>query len=257
METKKQEPKAVLIEVCAGSYEDCLNAFHGGARRVELNSALSLGGLSPSPAVLEMVKKDTGLEVIAMVRPRAGGFCYSDYEKACMEREAEDLLRHGADGIAFGFLKEDGTIDEPACQAMIERIHAHGKTAVFHRAIDVTPDLDEAIETLIRLKADRILTSAQQTAAPQGIKTLARLQKKYGKRIEILPGSGIDAGNALKIVRETGIHQLHSSCRGYRSDPTTRKGAVSFACLKAPHEMDYEAADPIRIADLVQAVASD
>lgn len=97
-----------IIEVCAGSYEDCLSAALGGAERVELNSALSVGGLTPTVAVLRRVKQDTDLQVICMVRPRAAGFCYTEAEKALMFEEAELLLDSGADGLAFGFLNADG-----------------------------------------------------------------------------------------------------------------------------------------------------
>lgn len=241
------------IEVCAGSYEDCLAAAQGGAQRVELNSALALGGLTPSCAVLKKVKNDTDLEVIAMVRPRPAGFHYSESEAEVMMEEAAALLEAGADGLAFGFLQEDGSVDEVNTKAMIDLIHGAGKTAVFHRAVDVTPDLDAAMETLIRLGADRVLTSGQQPKAPQGAACIARLQKQYGDAIEILPGSGVNAENAARLLQETGVSQLHSSCRAYVTDPTTAGASVSYAYLPAPHEMDYDTADPVLVQALVQA----
>ena len=94
-----------MIEVCAGSYQDCIAAYQGKAKRVELNSALSVGGLTPSVASLVRVKKETDLTVICMVRPRAAGFCYEKEDVEIMFEDAKILLDHGADGIAFGFLK--------------------------------------------------------------------------------------------------------------------------------------------------------
>lgn len=96
------------LEVCCGSYEDAMNAYHGGAKRIELNSALALGGLTPTIASLELIKNNTDLEVICMVRPRGAGFVYNELQSEQMIIEAEELLEHGADGIAFGFLDSDG-----------------------------------------------------------------------------------------------------------------------------------------------------
>ena len=148
-----------IIEICAGSYEDCFSAALGGADRVELNAALSVGGLTPGAAVLEKVKQNTELDVICMVRPRAAGFCYSEKEKELMFEEAELLLWYGADGIAFGFLKEDGSVDAESTEKMVELIHRKGKEAVFHRAFDVCRDADASMGLLIALGADRVLTS--------------------------------------------------------------------------------------------------
>ena len=241
------------IEVCAGSYADCVAAKQGGADRVELNGAFALGGLTPSVPVLKKVKADTGLEVIAMVRPRAGGFCYNADEVDIMFAEAENLLANGADGLAFGFLKEDGSIDAQATRKMVDLIHSHNGTAVFHRAVDVTPDMDAALQVLMDAGVDRVLTSGQRSKALQGAPVIADLQRRYGDRIQILPGSGINAGNADEILRLTGVNQLHASCRGYKPDPTTVGQDVSYAYLPAPHEGDYDVADEESVKALVKA----
>ena len=119
-----------MIEVCAGSYQDCIAAYQGSAKRVELNSALSVGGLTPSVASLVRVKKETDLTVICMVRVRAAGFCYEKEDVEIMFEDAKILLDHGADGIAFGFLNEDGTICEEDTKRMIDLIHSYNKEAV-------------------------------------------------------------------------------------------------------------------------------
>lgn len=244
----------IQIEVCAGSYEDCLAAFKGGAKRVELNSALALGGLSPTTATLKKVKEDTDLKVICMVRPRGAGFCYSDLEKEIMFAEAEDFLKNGADGIAFGFLNPDGTVDEKATQKMIDLIHSFNKEAVFHRAIDVTPDYKEAVKTLCALKADRILTSGQKEKALEGIDAIGQIQELYGDQIEILAGSGVNAGNAREILEKSGIHQIHSSCKGYCSDPTTSNGSVSYSYLSDDHKNDYDVVMEELVEKLVKSI---
>lgn len=230
----------MIFEVCAGSLADCIAAQNGGADRVELNSALAVGGLTPSVATLKLVKEKTNLPVVCMVRPRAAGFCYEEDEIEVMFAEAKDLLENKADGIAFGFLTEEKEIDMPNTKKMVELIHSYGKEAIFHRAIDVVNDLDRSMLALIECKVDRVLTSGQQEKAEQGINTIKALQDKYGKKIEILAGSGINAGNAKKILEETKIEQIHSSCKAYHSDPTTQGKKVSYAYLAKPHKTEYD-----------------
>ena len=227
-----------MIEICAGSYQDCITAFKAGAKRVELNSALSAGGLTPSIAALRRVKKETSLKVICMVRIRAAGFCYDSQDIELMLEDAKFLLENGADGIAFGFLKEDGTIYEKATRQMINLIHSYHKEAVFHRAFDITKDPFQAIETLINLKCDRILTSGQKSKAMQGMELIKDLQEKYGQQIEILAGSGMNHKNIQEMKNYTKIKQVHSSCKGYRIDPTTSNDSVSYSYIDNTNQYD-------------------
>lgn len=245
-----------IVEICAGSYEDCLAAAAGGADRVELNSALSVGGLTPTIATLRRVKKDTDLKVICIVRPRAAGFCYTEKEKMLMFEEAALLLEQGADGLAFGFLEEDGSVEEESTGRMIELIHQAKKEAVFHRAFDVAKDADEAMKTLIALGCDRVLTSGRQAKAAEGKELLKKLQESYGSKIQILAGSGVNAENAAALMVYTGIRQVHSSCKGYRNDATTAGGDVSYAYLPTPYELCYDAVDEEAVKKLVEAVGS-
>lgn len=243
-----------IIEVCTGSYQDCLAAWKGGADRAELNSALSVGGLTPGIASLRRVKKDTGLKVICMVRPRAAGFCYDADDAETMFADASLLLENGADGIAFGFLKEDGSVEPVLTEKMTSLIHRYGGEAVFHRAFDVTPDPFSAMEQLIACGIDRVLTSGQQAKAMDGVGLIRELQEKYGSRIQILAGSGMNAANAMEMIRIAGVHQVHSSCKSYACDPTTGKNGVSYAYLPAPHESDYDVVDEALVRKLVEAV---
>ena len=243
------------VEICTGSYADCMAAFHGGAERVELNSALSVGGLTASVAVLRRVKKETTLKVICMVRPRAGGFCYDEAETKIMMEEARLLLENGADGIAFGFLHADGTVHRERTLQMSELIHSFGKEAVFHRAFDVTKDPFQAMEVLLSCKIDRLLTSGQRAKAMQGSELIAQLQDRFGDRIEILAGSGVNAQNAGALLARTGIRQVHSSCKGYRLDPTTASEHVSYAYLDDAHAMEYDVVEEMLVRALIDALS--
>lgn len=246
-----------IIEICVGGYEDCLAAALGGADRVELNSALCVGGLTPTVAALKRVKQDTDLKVICMVRPRAAGFCYTDKEKMLMFEEAELLLANGADGLAFGFLKEDGSIERESTGRMTELIHSYQKEAVFHRAFDVCRDAYAAMELLISMGVDRVLTSGQQAKALDGKELLRKLQETYGEKMQILAGSGVNADNAVELMEYTGIRQVHSSCKGYREDATTTRGEVSYAYLPAPYTSCYDIVSAEAVKRLVGRVKPD
>ena len=145
------ESGRIRIEVCCGSADDVIEAFHAGADRVELNSDLFHGGLTPTVGSLRVAKRETGMPIMTMVRPREGGFCYTPAEFAVCREDARVLLENGADGLVFGFLHEDGTIDRERTRILAETALEAGKEAVFHRAIDVVPDWKRALDSLIRL----------------------------------------------------------------------------------------------------------
>jgi hypothetical protein len=241
--------KRDLFEVCAGSVQDCINAQLGGADRVELNSALHLGGLTPSLAMLKLVKEKTSLKVICMDRPRAAGFCYDDVEIETMFEDAKILLENGADGISFGFLNSDATINVTETKKMVELIHQYQKEAVFHRAFDCVDDPMHAIKQLIDCGVDRILTSGLQPTAMQGASVLEKLQSEFGDQIELLAGSGINANNIRALKGQTGLHQFHGSCKEWCKDPTTTVGNVSYAY----HESDdYDCVSLEKVKSIVQ-----
>lgn len=217
------------IEICCGSYEDALAAFQGGCDRIELNSALYLGGLTPSLATLQKVKQAMDIPVVCMVRPRGAGFYYSEIDYEIMLADCKILLDHGADGIAFGFLNKDKTIDLQRTKEMIQLIKAYDKEVVFHRAFDCVEDKDQAMKDLIVLGVDRVLTSGLEETAILGIETITYLQKNYGNQIQILPGSGIKYHNAKEFIKQTNVVQIHSSCKGYKIDETTTNHHVTYS----------------------------
>ena len=243
-----------MIEICCGSYEDALAAWRGGAERIELNSALYLGGLTPSVGSLRLTKENTGLKVISMVRPRGAGFCYTEAQTEQMFADARILMENGSDGLAFGFLTLEGKIDSRKTERMIFLIHEFHGEAVFHRAFDCVKDPYGAIEELIRLGADRILTSGLKEKAVQGTALLKELQEKYGNRIQLLAGGGINADNAKALMEETGLTQVHSSCRDWKRDETTTGPWVNYCFAPAPHENDYDAVKESLVRKLAGSV---
>ncbi len=200
----------ILLEICCGSAEGALEAAAGSADRVELCSALFLGGLTPSLGSLLQVKQLAKIPVMAMNRPRAAGFCYSETEFAVMERDADLLLEHGADGIVFGILNDDGTVDIARTRTLRKRIAP--RQAVFHRAFDVTPDPFRALNELIDIGITRVLTSGQKNGAPEGFALIAKLIEHARDRIEVLPGAGIGLDNVRRTRR----------CDPLHSDPSGR-----------------------------------
>lgn len=243
-----------ILEVCCGSYYDCLQAYKGNADRVELNSALYMGGLTPSIANLILTKENTDLKVICMARPRGAGFCYEKEYYEIMLLDVKNMMAHGADGIAFGCLYDSGNINVEQTKKVIDTIKVYGneKEVVFHRAFDCVNDPFEAVETLINLGVDRILTSGLESKAEQGIELLKALQIKYGDKIQILAGSGVNAKNARELMEYTGITQIHSSCKAWVKDNTTTKNHVSYAY--AIDEFSYDTVDSKLVEELAKIV---
>lgn len=238
-----------IVEICCGSYYDARQAFLGGAERIELNTALMLGGLTPTISTLAMVKEEMpGLKVVAMVRPRGAGFCYSPEDFKVMEAECRMLVDYGADGIAFGCLKEDASLDQDKIKRMLEIIKDKGKEAVFHRAFDCSSNPFETTEQLIAMGVDRILTSGLKPKAMDGWELLKDLNGRYGSRIQFLAGSGVNASNARTLMDKTGLDQVHSSCKDWLTDLTTVQNGVSYSIAAGAQELCYDVVS----ADLVR-----
>lgn len=243
-----------IVEICCGSYEDAWNAYQGGANRVELNSALHLGGLTPSLASLILTKQKTDLKVITMIRPRGAGFHYTDKEFEVMKADARIMMENQADGIAFGCLDEEGNVNIPQTKEIIDIVKEYQGEVVFHRAFDCVKNPYETIEKLIELGVDRILTSGLETKAMEGKELIKELQEKYGSQIEILAGSGINAENAKEMMAYTGITQVHSSCKDWIQDPTTTCNHVTYAYALSPHELDYDVVSQELVRKIVKSL---
>ena len=241
--------KKFLLEVCCGSVEDVLQAVQGGADRVELNSCLFHGGLTPSIGELIVAKQMVSIPVMTMVRPRQGGFCYTDAEFRTAMADAEQLLVNGSDGLVFGFLKADGTLDVERCRQIIAL--AGDKTKVFHRAIDVASDWKQMLGQLIELGVDRVLTSGLAPDVFYGIDVIKEMIDFAEGRIQILPGAGVNLKNIDKIIEFTGCDQIHVARFMSRTDPSTANNRDIFygGALYTPEDR-YDVIDGSYIAQI-------
>ena len=218
----------ILVEVCCGSADDVIEAYKAGADRVELNSNLFHGGLTPTIGSLLVAKRKTGMKIMTMVRPREGGFCYTDTEFTVAVEDAGQLLKNGSDGLVFGFLREDGTIDDRRTAILADIALSAGKEAVFHRAIDVVPDWKEALDILIDLHVTRVLTSGQEPDVFYGTETVKEMIEYAAGRIEILPGAGITQKNVRRIIDATGTNQIHIAAHRQLADTSVSNNRSIF-----------------------------
>ncbi len=245
----------VLLEICCGSIDDAIEAEKGGADRVELCSALFLGGLTPSLGTIQEAKRRLKIPAMVMVRPRSGGFSYSEAEMASMERDVEASVENGADGVVFGILRSDGELDISRCKRIRQLIGK--RQAVFHRAFDVTPDPFEALEQLVDMGFTRILTSGQKDSVPEGVELIKKLIERAGDRIEILPGGGIQVWNVKEIVERTACRQVHLTAWRTASDTSTQaRPGITFGGALYPPEDRYPVTDAKLVRQLSEILRS-
>jgi copper homeostasis protein len=203
----------VRLEVCVQSVDDAAAAAAWGAHRIELNSALQLDGLTPSHGLMVETRRVVPVPIIAMARPRAGDFCYSDSEFQVLRRDVEHAFECGADGIAFGIMTPDGRIDATRCRSIVRQVAEKKMDVVFHRAFDLVADPLESLEILIGLGVQRVMTSGAARSAVAGAPLIRQLVDQAAGRIGILPAGGIRTANALRVIKETGCVELHTSLR--------------------------------------------
>ncbi len=200
----------ILLEVAVTSADEARVAADAGADRLELCSALELGGVTPSPGTFLAVREAVAIPVYVLLRPRAGGFVYTSREWESLKRDAEWFASHGADGLVFGALTSEGCVDDSRCAELLAM--SQGK-AVFHRAFDFVVNRLAALEVLIDLGFERVLTSGGAATALEGKAEIASRVHAARGRIEILPGSGIRPHNVEELLRETECTQVHASLR--------------------------------------------
>jgi len=245
--------KRILVEICCGSLDDAIEAQKGGADRVELCSALFLGGLTPSMGTILEAKARLKIPIVAMIRPRGGGFCYTDVEMAVMERDTVVAREQGADGIVFGILNADGSIDEERCRRIRKLLG--DRQAVFHRAFDVTPDPFRALDQLIHMGFTRLLTSGQEDTAPEGVPLIKRLIEYADDRIEILPGGGIKLYSLRQVVEATRCKQIHLTAFKTQLDLSVRgRPFVTFGGALYPPEDQFQVGDRSLVERIVKTL---
>jgi copper homeostasis protein len=243
----------VFLEICCGSLDDAIEAEKGGADRVELCSALFLGGLTPSHGTVAEAKRRLNIPVMVMVRPRGGGFCYTEAEFASMLLDVDAAISLGADGVVFGILHPDGTIDIERSRELCAR--AAKVQRVFHRAFDVTPNPFAALEQLIDLGVTRVLTSGQQPTVPEGADLIRDLIHRAAGRIEVLPGGGINERNLPYVLDRTGCTQVHLTAFKTAQDPSVNaRPHVTFGGALYPPENSYQVADNKLVARIKRLV---
>jgi copper homeostasis protein len=201
-----------MMEVCVDSVESAINAYNGGASRLELCAALGEGGLTPTPGLLRIIKSVVTIPVFVMLRPSSGDdFVYSCHEVEVMKNDASMLKEWGADGFVFGALTPSGDVDRNVCKEIMDIVSP--LPATFHRAFDVCQNIDEALLTIIELGFSRILTSGQQFTAHKGIPVIKKLVMNASGRITIMPGAGITKVNVREILQQTGAREFHASAK--------------------------------------------
>lgn len=246
--------KEYQFEICSNSVESCIAAQDGGANRVELCAGIPEGGTTPSYgeiATAREVLKTTRLHVI--IRPRGGDFLYSPIEVKTMLKDIDVAKQLGADGVVFGCLTADGEIDLPVMRELMKA--SEGLSVTFHRAFDVCRDAKKALEQIIDLGCNRILTSGQQPTAELGIPLLKDLQQQADGRIILLAGCGVNEKNISRIAKETGIQEFHFSAReSIKSNMSYKNEAVSMGGTVHIDEYERNVTTAQRVRNTIQTV---
>ena len=245
----------LTFEICVDSAEAAIAAQEGGADRVELCSDLLEGGLTPSHGTLETARARLSIAIMAMVRPRGGDFCYSGVEFDVMRRDVLAAKALGADGIVLGLLLPDGTVDAERTAELVGL--ARPLPVTFHRAFDMTRDPFEALDALIALGVDRVLTSGQEPSVLEGLDVITALVKRAASRIAVMPGGGITARNVARIVAASGVAEVHFATLQLREGRMEyRNPRVFMGGTLRPPEYGIEVTRPEAVAEVIAAARS-
>jgi copper homeostasis protein len=246
----------VLLEVCVDTLEGARIAAENGADRIELCAALSEGGLTPSYGFMAAASK-LSVPVFAMIRPRRGGFTYSDAEKALMLQDIEAVERAGLAGIVIGAVNDRHALDGDFLATALQLTDL---PATLHRAIDVVRDYESAVEDAVALGFERILTSGQADKAYLGIDKLALAVRVASGRISIMAGSGVNASNATNILKHAFVPELHASCSapcGKSPTPQHAETRLGFVAASGERETNGNLVQSLRhVMDLHEEAAA-
>ena len=243
----------ILVEVCVESVAGADLATVGGAGRLELCSALDLGGLTPSIGLCEAVSARTTVPVFAMLRPRAGDFLYDAGEVDVMVRDLDRLKAAGADGFVVGALTADGQIDRRRMREFVDA--ADGLPVTCNRAFDLCRDADEAIDALCELGVARVLTSGQATSAADGRLVIRAAVRRAAGRIEVMAGGGVRADNVVRLLEVTGVREVHLSAAGLRASRMRFRRDVPMGGPGSRDEYSLRTTEESQIARVIAAVA--
>src|SRR5664280_64589 len=238
------------LEICVDSVESAIDAQAAGADRIELCNSLGEGGTTPGSGTIISARNNLTIGLHVIIRPRAGDFLYSDLEYDIMRREIELCGEYGVDGVVLGILEPDGRIDVERTAKLIES--ARPMSATFHRAFDLCSDPFKGIEDVISTGADRLLTSGQRNRAEDGISLISKLIQHAGKRIIIMPGSGINESNIGLIARGTGANEFHLTGRKIiDSEMIFRRENIFMGGVSVIPEFSRKVADPDMIRSII------
>jgi copper homeostasis protein len=201
----------VILEIAANSVASALAAQEGGAGRVELCTALELGGLTPSHAQIALTRDCLRIPLYVLIRPRAGDFLYGELECETMQRDIETCAALGCDGVVLGVLDADGDVDVARCRALVAAAGTLGVT--FHRAFDLSRDSTRALEDIVALGCERVLTSGAQASAVDGVALIRDLVTQSNGRLAVMPGAGVTARNIAELAAFTGAREFHASAK--------------------------------------------
>ncbi|MFI3314239.1 MAG: copper homeostasis protein CutC [Rikenellaceae bacterium] len=234
------------VEICANSVLSCIEAEKGGANRVELCSAIPEGGLTPSYGDISLAKELLKIDLNVIIRSRSGDFCYTPQEIESMRRDVEMCSKLEVSGVVFGVLTPDGDVDVASCNELLAK--AKNVTKTFHRAFDVCRDPFEALETIIKLGFDRILTSGQAESAYLGRELIAKLVERAAGRIIIMAGCGVNEDNISEISAITNADEYHFSARKkVESKMKFRKEGVPMGAVVKIDEFSNEVTSAERV----------
>ena len=236
----------MVVEVVVFNVESAMKAQEGGADRIELCDNPAEGGTTPSAGIIELVRQNLSIDVYVMIRPRGGDFFYSNYEFHAMKRDVAQCQRLSVDGVVFGLLNTDGTIDKKRCQELIAK--ARPLKVTCHRAFDMARDPFEALEDCIEVGFDRILTSGRELHADKGAALIGQLVKKAAGRIGIMAGSGVNEETVEALVKTAGVNEIHFSATQFRTSPMSYiQQKIAGMGQQAGSEYKLRTVDPDRV----------
>jgi copper homeostasis protein len=238
------------LEICVDNVESAIDAQNAGADRIELCNNLSEGGTTAGIGTITAARNSLTIGLNVIIRPRGGDFLYSDLEYDIMRREIESCGESGVDGIVLGILESNGSIDVERTAKLIE--FARPMSATFHRAFDMCNDPVKGLEDVIATGADRLLTSGHKNKADEGIALISQLIQQAGKRIIIMPGSGINVSNIAAIATLTGAKEFHLTTRKIiESEMIFRRQNISMGGNSGIQEFSRKIADPDMIRSII------